>query len=492
MRIGEKAASAALAFSFLLTLNQSANFATAAESPSTEFIIVFEDNVTRSASNKIIADAGGELIRTFARVFNGSVVFGSVTKMKALAKNPNVLLVEENLEVTTTAIQNSGPWGASAPWGLDRIDQQALPLSTTYDDGDFQGANTKSYVVDSGIDPSNTDFEGRVTTGYDAVQDGLGSGDCDGHGTHVAGTIGSKTFGVAKKTTLIPVRVLDCAGAGLYSTVISGLNWIAGNYIPGEAAVVNMSLGGPASSTLDEAVNNLISKGLSVVVAAGNDNLNACDYSPARTPDAITVGATNTDDSRASYSNFGSCLDIFAPGTSIPSTWLGVNYYAILSGTSMAAPHVAGVIVRFLGQYPGLSPVQVTKSIKTSSTKNLVTSPGTGSPNRLVYLTVLPDTTNVSLSVAGSAQTVASRQPITLSAVSNVAGKVTFRANGKVIPGCKGVRTVSLTATCQWRSSIKGTNQLSARIIPTEIVENEVATSSNYSITVTPRTGPRN
>jgi subtilisin family serine protease len=483
--MGRKVASAALAFSFLLTLNQSANFATAAESPSTEFIIVFEDKVTRTASNKIITDAGGELIRTFARVFNGSVVFGSVTKMKALAKNPDVLLVEENLEVTTTAVQNS------APWGLDRIDQQSLPLSTTYDDGDFQGANTKSYVVDSGIDPSNTDFEGRVTSGYDAVQDGLGSGDCNGHGTHVAGTIGSKTFGVAKKTTLIPVRVLDCAGAGLYSSVIAGLNWIAGNYVPGEAAVVNMSLGGPASSTLDEAVSNLISKGISVVVAAGNDNLNACDYSPARTSDAITVGATNTDDSRATYSNFGSCLDIFAPGTSIPSTSLGVNYYAILSGTSMAAPHVAGVIVRFLSQYPGLSPAQVTNSIKTSSTKNLVTSPGTGSPNRLVYLTVLPDITSVSISVAGSARTVASRQPITLSAVSNVAGKVTFKVNGKVIPGCKGARTVSLTATCQWKSSVKGTNQLSAQIIPTEIAVNEAATSSNYSITVTRRTGPR-
>ena len=486
MRIGRKAASAALAFSFLFALNQSANFATAAESPSSEFIIVFEDKVPRATSNKIITDAGGQIIRTFARVFNGSVVFGTFAKMEALAKNPNVLLVEENLEVTTTAIQNS------APWGLDRIDQQALPLSTTYDDGDLQGANTKSYVVDSGIDPSNTDFEGRVATGYDAVQDGLGSGDCNGHGTHVAGTIGSKTFGVAKKTNLIPVRVLDCAGSGLYSSVIAGLNWIAGNYIPGEPAVVNMSLGGPASSTLDEAVNNLISKGLSVVVAAGNDNLNACDYSPARTPDAITVGATNTDDSRASYSNFGSCLDIFAPGTSIPSTWLGVNYYAILSGTSMAAPHVAGVIVRFLAQYRGLTPAQVTKSIKTSSTKNLVTSGGTGSPNRLVYLTVLPDTTNVSLSVAGSTQTVASRQLLTISAVSNVAGKVTFRANGKVIPGCKGVRTVSLTATCSWRSSVKGTNQLSAQIIPTEIAENEVATSNNYSITVTPRTGPRN
>jgi subtilisin family serine protease len=290
---------------------------------------------------------------------------------------------------------------------------------------------------------------------------------------------------------LIPVRVLDCAGAGLYSSVIAGLNWIAGNYVPGEAAVVNMSLGGPASSTLDEAVSNLISKGISVVVAAGNDNLNACDYSPARTSDAITVGATNTDDSRATYSNFGSCLDIFAPGTSIPSTSLGVNYYAILSGTSMAAPHVAGVIVRFLSQYPGLSPAQVTNSIKTSSTKNLVTSPGTGSPNRLVYLTVLPDITSVSISVAGSARTVASRQPITLSAVSNVAGKVTFKVNGKVIPGCKGARTVSLTATCQWKSSVKGTNQLSAQIIPTEIAVNEAATSSNYSITVTRRTGPR-
>ena len=485
MRKREKAASVALVFSFLFALNQGANFATAAESPSSEFIVVFEDNVSRTASNKIIADAGGQLIRTFARVFNGSVVFGTFTKMKALAKNPNVLLVEENLEVTTTAIQNP------APWGLDRIDQQALPLNSSFDDGGFQGANTKSYVVDSGIDSTNTDFEGRVTTGYDAVQDGIGTGDCNGHGTHVAGTIGSKTFGVAKKTSLIPVRVLDCAGSGYYSSVIAGLNWIAGNYIPGEPAVVNMSLGGPASSTLDEAVGNLTSKGISVVVAAGNDNVDACNHSPARTPTAITVGATTNVDARASYSNFGSCLDIFAPGTDIPSTWLGVNYYAILSGTSMAAPHVAGIIVRFLSQYPGLTPTQVTNSIKTSSVKDLVTSTGTGSPNRLAYLTVLPDTTNVSISVAGSATTVASRQAITLSAVSNVAGKVTFLANGKPIPGCKGVRTISLTATCQWRSSIKGANQLSARIIPTEIAENEAATSTNYSITVSARTGTR-
>lgn len=478
-------ASIGLAFALLLTLNQGANFAAAAESPSAEFIVVFDDKVSRTVSNKIITDAGGKIMRTFARVFNGSVVYGTFAKMQALAKNPNVMLVEENLEVSITAIQNS------PPWGLDRIDQQALPLSSSFDDGDFQGANTKSYVVDSGIDPSNTDFEGRVATGYTAVTDGLGSGDCNGHGTHVAGTIGSKTFGVAKKTSLIPVRVLDCAGSGLYSSVIAGLNWIAGNYLPGEAAVVNMSLGGPASSTLDEAVGNLVSKGISVVVAAGNDNVNACNYSPARTPEAITVGATTTNDSRANYSNYGSCLDIFAPGSGIPSTWLGSNTYAFLNGTSMAAPHVAGAIVRFLGQYPGLTPNQVTNSIKTSSTKNLVTSAGTDSPNRLLYLTVTPDTTNVSLSVAGSPASVSSRQLITISAVSNVAGKVTFKANGKVIAGCKSVQTVSLTATCQWRSSIKGTNQLTAQIIPTQIAVNEAATSNNYSITVAPRTGTR-
>ena len=485
VRKHRKVASLALAFSFLIAANQGTNFATAADTRSSEFIIVFEDKVSRTASNKIIADAGGELIRTFARVFNGSVVFGTFTKMKALAKNPNVLFVEENLEVSTTAIQNS------APWGLDRIDQQALPLNSSFDDGGFQGANTKSYVVDSGIDPTNTDFEGRVTSGYDAVQDGIGTGDCNGHGTHVAGTIGSKTFGVAKKTSLIPVRVLDCAGSGYNSSVIAGLNWIAGNYVPGEPAVVNMSLGGASSSALDEAVENLISRGITVVVAAGNDNTDACNHSPARAPAAITVGATTNVDARASYSNYGTCLDIFAPGTDIPSTWLGANYYAIISGTSMAAPHVAGTIVRFLGQYPGLSPTQVTNSIKTSSTKNLVTSAGTGSPNRMLYLTVLPDITNVSLSVAGSATTVATRQSILISAVSSVAGKVTFKANGKVIPGCKGVKTVSLTATCQWRSSIKGANQLSAQIIPTAIAENEAATSNNYSITVSRRTGSR-
>ncbi len=225
--------------------------------------------------------------------------------------------------------------------------------------------------------------------------DGRGSADCNGHGTHVAGIMGGKTFGVAKKSTLVPVRVLDCSGSGSYSSVIAGLDWIAANHRLGDAAVVNMSLGGPASSTLDGAIRNLITKGVSVVVAAGNLSADACNYSPARVLDAITVGATTASDVRASYSNYGSCLDLFAPGSSITSTWLGATGTNTISGTSMASPHVAGVVARFIGQYSGLTPAQVANSIKTSSTKNVVTSVGTASPNQLAYLFVVPDTTTV-------------------------------------------------------------------------------------------------
>ena len=354
-----------------------------------DFIVVFQPKTSRIESNKLVRDSGAQVLRTFSSVFNGALVNGPLAKMQALANNPNVLVVEDDLEVTVSAIQTS------APWGLDRIDQQPLPLSNTFDDGDRQGANTYSYVVDTGVDATNVDFEGRVSPGYTAILDGRGSADCNGHGTHVAGIIGGAKYGVAKKTNLIPVRVLDCAGSGSYSSVISGLDWIAANYRAGDAAVVNMSLGGPASSTLDGAVRNLISKGINVVVAAGNSSADACNYSPARVLDAITVGATANTDARASYSNYGTCLDVFAPGSSITSTWLGATGINTISGTSMASPNVAGVLARFIGQYSGLTPAQVANSIKTSSTKNLVTSAGSGSPNQLAYLFVLPDTTTV-------------------------------------------------------------------------------------------------
>jgi subtilisin family serine protease len=253
--------------------------------------------------------------------------------------------------------------------------------------------NTYSYVVDTGIDATNVDFEKRVASGFTAILDGRGSADCNGHGTHVAGTIAGKQYGVAKASTLIPVRVLDCTGSGSYSTVISGLDWIAANHRAGDAAVVNMSLGGSASSTLDGAVKNLITKGIHVVVAAGNSNADACNYSPARVPDAITVGATTSSDARASYSNTGSCLDLFAPGSLITSAWLGSTAIQTISGTSMAAPHAAGVVARFIALNSTLSPAQVAQSLRSSATPNTISSVGTSSPNRLLFSDVVIDLT---------------------------------------------------------------------------------------------------
>lgn len=354
-----------------------------------DFIVVFKPGLSRGNSDKLLSDANAQKIREFSNVFNGALVNGPLAKMQALAKNPNILVVEDDLEVKSTTIQSP------APWGLDRIDQKLLPLNQSFDDRDEAGLNSYSYVVDTGIDASNVDFEGRVSGGFTAVLDGRGALDCNGHGTHVAGTIAAKTYGVAKQTTLVPVRVLDCAGSGSYSSVISGLDWIAANHPAGVPAVVNMSLGGPASSTLDGAIRNMISKGISVVVAAGNSAADACNYSPARVAEAITVAATTVSDVRASYSNFGSCVDIFAPGSEITSTWIGSNTINTISGTSMATPHVAGTIARFIATNPALTPGQVANSLLASATSGAVISGGTNSPNKLLSLYLIPDTTTI-------------------------------------------------------------------------------------------------
>lgn len=357
--------------------------------PCSDFIVVFRPGFARSESSDLLKNSSAQVKRQFSAIFNGALVNGPLSKMQALANNPNVLVVEDDLEVKTTALQSG------APWGLDRVDQKILPLSTTFDDSDLAGVNSYSYVVDTGIDATNVDFEGRVTPGFTAVLDGQGSADCNGHGTHVAGIIGGARYGVAKKTTLIPVRVLDCSGSGSYSSVISGLDWIAANYKTGDAAVVNMSLGGPVSSTLDGAVKNLIAKGINVVVAAGNSNDDACNYSPSRVTDALTVGATSNTDQRASYSNFGSCVDIFAPGSAITSTWLGATGTNTISGTSMASPHVAGIVARFIATNAGLTPQQVANSLKKSASTGIVGSAGTNSTDALVFLNIVPDTTVV-------------------------------------------------------------------------------------------------
>ncbi|MFM9151885.1 MAG: S8 family peptidase [Candidatus Planktophila sp.] len=349
--------------------------------------MVFTPGLSRASSGQLLRESSAQTKLTFSSIFNGALVNGPLSKMQALANNPNVLVVEDDLDVTTTALQTP------APWGLDRIDQQFLPLSNSFDNKDLGGANTYSYVVDTGIDATNVDFDARVVPGYTAILDGRGSADCNGHGTHVAGTIAGKTYGVAKLSTLVPVRVLDCNGSGTYSSVIAGLDWIAANHKTGDAAVVNMSLGGPASSTIDGAVKNLIAKGIHVVVAAGNSNTDACTTSPARVADAITVGATTNVDARATYSNYGSCVDLFAPGSAITSTWLGATGTQTISGTSMAAPHVAGTVARFISSNPTLTPAQVGQSIRTSATRDLVQNPGTASPNLLLFLEITIDLT---------------------------------------------------------------------------------------------------
>jgi subtilisin family serine protease len=240
----------------------------------------------------------------------------------------------------------------------------------------------RAYVIDTGIRTTHTQFGGRASNVFDAF--GGSGADCNGHGTHVSGTIGGSTYGVAKSALLRGVRVLDCNGSGSNSGVIAGVDWVTNNHI--NPAVANMSLGGGASSALDTAVNNLANSGVPIAVAAGNSNTDACTTSPARAANAITVGATTTSDARASFSNFGACLDIFAPGSGILSSWFSSDTAtATLSGTSMASPHVAGVAALYKQFSPGASAATTRNAIVNGSTTNHVTNAGTGSPNRLLY-----------------------------------------------------------------------------------------------------------
>jgi subtilisin family serine protease len=323
---------------------------------------------------------GGSVAHVYEHALNGAAIDVPATAVAGLARAPGVTLAELDGAVTTTSTVQPSP-----TWGLNRIDQRDLPLDSVYEYVGT-GSGVRAYIVDTGIRASHTDVAGRVALGATAISDGRGTDDCNGHGTHVAGTVGGTVYGVAKSVTLIPVRVLDCKGSGSWSGVIAGLDWIAGQEpMQVGKAVANMSLGGGASSSVDAAVQRVIDKGVTVVVAAGNSNANACNYSPARAPNAVTVGATTSTDARASYSNFGSCLDLFAPGSSITSAWhTGDTATNTISGTSMAAPHVAGVAALLLAG-SGLSAPQAEQLLIGESTPGKVTSAGSGSPNRLLY-----------------------------------------------------------------------------------------------------------
>jgi subtilisin family serine protease len=318
---------------------------------------------------------GGKVGHIYKHALNGFSVEMSEKEAEALSQDYRVAYVEEDGMMYATATQTN------PPWGLDRIDQRNRPLSASYT-YNWTGSGVRVYVIDTGIRTSHTQFGGRASNVFDAF--GGSGADCNGHGTHVSGTVGGSTYGVAKSALLRGVRVLDCNGSGSTSGVIAGVDWVRNNHIA--PAVANMSLGGGASTALDNAVNNLSNAGVTIAVAAGNSNANACNSSPARAANAITVGSTTSTDARSSFSNFGTCLDLFAPGSSILSAWFSSNTAtATLSGTSMASPHVAGVAALYKQANPSASSTTIRNAIVNNATTNVVTNAGTGSPNRLLY-----------------------------------------------------------------------------------------------------------
>ncbi len=367
-----------------------------------QYIVTLKADAARATPVRTLAQrlvgnvGGGEILHTYDRALKGFAVRLPAAAIEALAASPLVERVEQDQFFDLVDTQTS------APYNLDRIDQRALPLSGTYSYPSNAGVGVHVYVVDTGLRATHVDFAGRVGTGRNFAPNtngGLGcqlfgfncptpdptnTNDCQGHGTHVSGTAMGTTYGIAKQSVVHPVRVFSCSGSTATSTIIAGIDWITANRVL--PAVANLSLGGGASTSMDNALTAMINAGVVAVVAAGNDNANACSYSPARVPAAITVGATTSTDARASYSNYGSCLDIFAPGSNVVSaSYQSDTGTATMSGTSMASPLVAGVVARYLVGSPSATAAQASSALTSTATVGVVTSPGSGSPNLLTY-----------------------------------------------------------------------------------------------------------
>ena len=460
------------------------------------YIVVFKDSAVSRAS--VGGDAatlarkhGGSVVRTYGTALRGFELKGSAKAAARIAASPDVAYVEQNHTVHAVETQTNPP-----SWGLDRIDQRNLPLDQSYTFPN-RANSVRAYIIDTGIRTTHNEFGGRATSGYDAV-DGGAADDCNGHGTHVAGTVGGSSYGVAKSVQLVAVRVLNCQGSGTNAQVVGGIDWVADNAVL--PAVANMSLGGGANAAIDTAVNNAIGAGVTFAIAAGNGDIlgnrqNACNYSPARVPAAITVGATQSNDAAASFSNFGTCVDILAPGVSITSSWSTSDSATnTISGTSMATPHVAGAAALVLQANPTWTNQQVRDYLVNNATPNVVTNPGTGTPNRLLYVvngTTPPPTNDFSVSVSptsgsvtagnaatttvSTATTAGSAQSVTLSASGVPAGATASFSPATVTSGGSSTLTISTSASTTsgtYPVTVTGTGTAGAR-------------TATYTLTVT-------
>ncbi|WP_205324079.1 S8 family peptidase [Glycomyces sp. YM15] len=344
-----------------------------------EYIVVMEDQGAEAAGglDALADDLGVSIdVEDTLGLVDGYLAEMSEAEAVELASDDAVAYIEQNQMAHASEVQADPP-----SWGLDRVDQDALPLDASYEYNQ-SGTSVEAFVLDTGLNTEHQEFEGRVGEGFDFIDNDADPSDCHGHGTHVAGTIGGSTYGLAKDVTIRPVRVLDCEGSGSYAAIIGGIDWVAAN--AGESAVANMSLGGSFSQALNDAIAAAVETGVTFAIAAGNEGQDACNVSPGSEPSAITVGATDEDDAAASFSNFGECVDLLAPGVGITSAWIdGVDAEKTISGTSMATPHVAGVAALYLESNPGATPDEVATALTEGALADVVTDPN-GSPNLLL------------------------------------------------------------------------------------------------------------
>ena len=356
----------------------------AADRVPNRYVVVLDPVAMRSSSEiseksatRLSNAYGGAIEKVYSNALQGFSAEMTPQAAEAMSNDPSVLFIEEDSYVSVNVTQTN------APWGLDRVDQRSVPLNTAYNYV-RTGAGVHVYVIDTGIRTTHTEFGGRATADFDSMYDGQNGNDCHGHGTHVAGTIGGLNYGVAKDVRIHGVRVLGCNGIGTVSTTVDGIDWVTANHI--SPAVANMSMGSAASLLMDFAVQGSIDAGVTYVVAAGNAAIDACQYSPARLPAAITVGATDQNDARASYSNYGSCVDLFAPGTGIMSAWAwNDNATSSASGTSMATPHVTGTVALYLEQNQNATPAQADAALIGDATSGQMSGETNGSPNMMVF-----------------------------------------------------------------------------------------------------------